>query len=252
MIKAIIVDDENTSIKSLRWEIENFCEGIQVVESFTNPIEAISAINYIKPDCIFLDIEMPEMDGFKLLSELRYRDFDLIITTAYDSYALQAFKESAIDYLLKPVDSDDLIKAVNKVKVNKTKNSLGKELQIVLHNLTQESSPKKIMIPLSGKTMYEYPENILYCKSDGNYTAIHFKNNEVEMISKKIKDVEKMFNHESFFRIHNSYVVNIQAIKEYIKTEGQHVVLENGTAIPVSRNKKNVLLRLLSNSYLSG
>ncbi len=247
MIKAIVVDDEQTAIKSLKWEIESFCTGIEVIDCFTNPIEAISAINYLKPDCVFLDIEMPEMDGFQLLNELKYRDFDLIITTAYDSYALKAFKESAIDYLLKPVDSDDLIKVVSKVKNNKNKNVLGNELKEVLQSLSSESANSKIAIPLAGKTLFVPPNDIIYCKSDGNYTTIYFKDKSKEMLSKKLKEVEQIINNKIFFRVHNSYVINTNYIKEYIKSDGQYLVLENGTSIPVARSKKNTLLQLLSN-----
>ena len=176
MIKAIIIDDESSAIKSLEWELNNFCEDIEVCESFTDPIEAISAINYLKPDCIFLDIEMPEMDGFQLLNSLKFRDFDLIITTAFDNYAIRAFKESAIDYLLKPIDSDDLIKSVAKIKGNKKDNTLGVELKKALENLVPKVSRSKIALPLSGKTLYVNSEDIMYCKSDGNYTEIYFKN----------------------------------------------------------------------------
>ena len=247
MIKAILVDDEQTAIKSLTWEIEKFCTDIEVVDSFTNPIDAISAINYIKPDCVFLDIEMPEMDGFQLLRGLKFRDFDLIITTAYDSYALKAFKESAIDYLLKPVDSDDLIKAVSKIKKNKNNNLLGSELKEVLQNISFNNTNHKIAIPLAGKTLFVYPEDIIYCKSDGNYTTIYFKDTSKEVLSKKIKEVEAFMHNAVFFRVHNSYLVNLTYIKEYIKNDGQYLVLENGVSIPVSRSKKNILLQLLTN-----
>lgn len=246
MIKAIIVDDELTAIRSLKWEIEKFCNDIEVVECFTNPIEAISAVNYIKPDCVFLDIEMPEMDGFQLLNELKFRNFDLIITTAYDSYALKAFKESAIDYLLKPVDSDDLVKAISKIKINKNKNLLGKELQGILQNISLEKKDHKIAIPLAGKTLFVLPSDIIYCKSDGNYSTIYFKDNTKEMLSKKLKDVEQLINNKSFFRVHNSYVVNINYIKEFIKSDGQYIVLENGISISVARSKKSALLNLLN------
>jgi two-component system LytT family response regulator len=247
MIKAIIVDDELTAIKSLKWEIENFCSGVEVIDSFTNPLEAISAINYLKPDCVFLDIEMPEMDGFQLLQELNYRDFDLIITTAYDSYALKAFKENAVDYLLKPVDTDDLLKSISKIKKNKSENLLGTDLQTVLDNISLKKSPSKISLPLTGKTIFVYPDDIIYCKSDGNYTTIYFKGDKREVLSKKIKDIEDIFHNNSFFRVHNSYLVNINYISEYIKNDGQYLVLENGVSIPVSRAKKTALFHLLSN-----
>ena len=246
MIKAIIIDDELSAIKSLEWEIKNFCEHLEVCESFTDPIEAISAINYLKPDCIFLDIEMPEMDGFQLLNSLKYRDFDLIITTAFDNYAIRAFKESAIDYLLKPIDSDDLVKSVAKIKANKEKNVLGLELKKVLESIIPKNNRTRISLPLSGKTIFVSSEDILYCKSDGNYTEIYFKNGDKEVLSKKLKTVEEIINNSTFFRVHNSYVVNIDCIKEFIKSDGQYLILENGATIPVSRSKKETLLQLLN------
>jgi len=247
MIKAIIVDDELTAIKSLQWEIENFCEDIEVTDSFTNPKEAISAINYIKPDCVFLDIEMPEMDGFQLLEKLDFRGFDLIITTAYDSYALKAFKESAIDYLLKPVDTDDLIKAVKKIQLNKSENNLGKELYAIIDRIKPQNNFNKITLALSGKTIYVEPHEILYCKSDGNYTEIMFIDHTKELISKKIKDIELMINNPLFFRIHNSYLVNINHIREFIKSDGQYIILDDSTNLPVSRAKRKELQEKLSN-----
>ncbi|QIE58891.1 response regulator [Rasiella rasia] len=143
MIRAILVDDELSAIKSLQWEIETFCKDVEICDTFTNPEEAISAINYLKPDCVFLDIEMPEMDGFQLINHLSYRDFDLIITTAFDNYAIKAFKESAVDYLLKPIDSDDLIKSVEKVIANKKKLSLGTEVKKILTNISNERKKRQ-------------------------------------------------------------------------------------------------------------
>jgi two-component system LytT family response regulator len=189
---------------------------------------------------------MPEMDGFQLLKKLQFRNFDLIITTAYDSYALKAFKESAIDYLLKPVDTDDLIKSVSKIKINKSKNVLGKELYQIIESITPKSSFSKVSLPLSGKTIFVNPNEILYCKSDGNYTEIYFENTKREVLSKKLKDVELIINNSLFYRVHNSYLVNINHVREFIRSDGQYLVLENGSTIPVSRSKRNTLLQLLN------
>lgn len=246
MIKGIIVDDELSAIKSLKWEIENFCENVKISDSFTSPLEAISAINYLKPDCVFLDIEMPEMDGFQLLTKLVYRDFDLIITTAYDNYAIRAFKESAIDYLLKPIDTDDLIKSISKIRKNKENSQLGKELQKVLGTFSINNSASKIALPLTGKIVYFDLEEIIYCKADGNYTEIYLKGNKREILSKKIKNVEELINNNNFFRVHNSFLVNIQHIREYIKGDGNYLVLDDQTKIPVSRSKKEEILQILS------
>ncbi len=241
MVQAILIDDEQSAIKSLKWEIEQFCHGVDIIGTYSNPVEAIDAINTSHPECVFLDIEMPEMDGFQLLEQLNFRDFDLIITTAYDSYALQAFKEKAIDYLLKPVDSDDLVRAVNKVKDNKSKNELGSKLKELISN---QSIFKKIALPLTGKTIFVNPAEILYCKSDGNYTEVYFKDAKKEMLSRKLKDVEAIINDDLFVRVHNSYIVNVNFIREYSKRDAV-VVLENGISIPVSRAKKEDLLRTL-------
>jgi two-component system LytT family response regulator len=245
MIKAIIVDDELNAIKNLKWEIENFSSDIDICDSFTNPIEAISAINYLKPDCVFLDIEMPEMDGFQLLKHLTYKDFDLIITTAYDNYAIKAFKEHAIDYLLKPIDSDELTETLSRVKKHKKLNSLGEEVKKILDDLTTTKKPKRLELPLLGKTIYVDMEDILYCKSDGNYTDIHMIDNQKETLSKKLKDIESKTTN-NFFRVHNSYLVNINFIKEFVKSDGHYLVLKDGSNIPVSRSKKNELQQLLT------
>lgn len=244
MIKAIIIDDEFNAIKNLKWEIENFCSDIEVCDTFTNPIEAISAINYLKPDCVFLDIEMPEMDGFQLLSQLSFRDFDLIITTAYDNYAIRAFREHAIDYLLKPVDSEDLLETISRVRQKQKENSLGEEVKKIIEKFTSNSQPKRLALPVVGKTIFVDMEDIIYCKSNGNYTEIHLINNQKEMLSKKLKHVEAQTD-SSFFRTHNSYLVNINYVKEFVKNEGLYLVLKNGQTIPVSRAKKTDLLKLL-------
>lgn len=247
MIKAIIVDDELNAIRSLKWEVEKFCKDIEIIDSFTNPIEAISAINYLKPDCIFLDIEMPEMDGFQLLNNLEYKNFDLIFTTAFDNYAIRAFKANAIDYLLKPIDTDDLLTSVAKIKKNKAKNTLGIDLESILKSLVPAKTKKKVPLAFSGKTVFVNSEDIMYCKSNGNYTDIFFKEKKKEVLSKKLKDVELLLKSENFFRVHKSYLVNVKCIKEFIKSDGHYLVLENDVTIPVARLKKNELLDFLCN-----
>jgi len=245
MIKAILVDDELNAIKNLTWELESFCDGIEVCDSFTDPVEAISAINYLKPDCVFLDIEMPEMDGFQLLAKLKYREFDLIITTAYDNYAIKAFKENAIDYLLKPIDSDDLIKAVERIKRNKKENGLGFEIQTIVDSLNPNSRSHKTAIPLAGKTLFVETDNIIYAKSSGNYTEIFFSNQKSELLTKKLKDVEELIGYHSFYRVHNSYLVNLNYVKEYVKSDGHYLILKDGKNIPIARSRKTELLQQL-------
>lgn len=245
MINAIIIDDEQDAIESLAWEIKMFCKEIKVIDTFTNPDEAISAINYLKPDCVFLDIEMPKMDGFQLLSQLSYRDFDLIITTAYDHYALKAFKENAIDYLLKPIDNEDLTKVAEKIKKNKQNRQLGFSLQNLIQPIEKKSN--KIAIPLSGKTVFLNIADVYYCKSDCNYTTIYLLNGNKYLYSKKIKDVHEIFNSDQIIRVHQSYLVNINHVKEYVKNEGYYLIIENNITIPVSKSNRAYILEAMKN-----
>lgn len=248
-IRAIIVDDEPAAISNLKWELENFCEDVEVIDSFTSPVEAISGINYLKPDCVFLDIEMPEKDGFTLLSELKFKKFQLIITTAYENYALQAFRENAIDYLLKPVDTDELKNAVEKIKSMKGTVDLSDQIQKVLQtNIHQQNTSQKISFAVDGKILLLKPAEILYCKSDGNYTEIYQVEKKVIVVSKNLKEVARKINHPNFLRIHNSYLVNTDFIMEYIKGDGGFVMMEDQTKIAVSRSKKNDLMQKIINT----
>ncbi len=249
MINALIIDDEINAIESLRWEIANFCKDVTVLDTFTNPIEAISAINYLKPDLVFLDIEMPQLDGFQLLKKLHFTEFDLIITTAYNQYAIQAFKENAIDYLLKPVDPDELIKAIEKAKKNKempvsNAKNMEKIFEKIIDNATNNNS-KKIPIALADKIVMVNKNDIVYCKSDGNYTHIYLKDDVKYFVSKNIKAITNLINSPEFIRVHKTYLVNATYIKEYIRGDGGEIILENKINIPVSRTNKQKVLQAL-------
>ncbi|MCW5519685.1 response regulator transcription factor [Aureitalea sp. L0-47] len=246
MLKAIIVDDETRAIKNLKWEIDKFCPELEVVECFSNPVEAISGIDYLKPDCVFLDIEMPQMDGFQLLKELRFRQFNLIITTAYDNYAIKAFKENAIDYLLKPIDSDDLTRAVAKIINRKEKHDLGFDVEKMLSSINSANRRKKISIPLSGKTLFVHSDEVVFCKSDGNYTEFYLADGRKEVITKNLKEVHEELLTDSFCRIHNSYCVNIEHIREYIRGEGYYLIMTNDHQIPVSRSRRDNLMQRIA------
>ena len=246
MIKAVIIDDEQLAIESLQWEIENFSNEVKIIETFTNPKDAISGINYLKPDLVFLDIEMPEIDGFQLLQLLDYRNFDLIITTAYNQYAIQAFKANAIDYLLKPIDPDDLLQAIEKVKTRQLNNNSTKNIETVLNKLIKsEFKQRKIPLSLNNKVIFVELEDILYCKSDGSYTTVYMKSGEDYLVSRSIKNFEELLPSEMFLRNHKSYIVNLNEIKELLKQGGGEIVLSNDKIIPVSRSYKQQIFDAL-------
>jgi two-component system LytT family response regulator len=240
-MRAIIVDDEAAAINSLSWELRKYPDFISIIETFTSPKEAISGINYLKPDCVFLDIEMPEMSGFSLLDKLEYRNFAIVITTAYNQYAIQAIKESAVDYLLKPVDQDDIQGVVEKLKKLNGSQNFQHHFEQTFKALSKASAPQVVQIPVSGKILFLRVDDVIYCESDGNYSKVFLESGEQIMVSKKLKELEDLLPARIFFRIHNSYIVHLLKVDEYIRTDG-YLVLSNDRKIPISRTKKDAFL----------
>jgi two-component system LytT family response regulator len=239
MIKAVIVDDEPKAIQSLTWELNHFRKDIEVIETFSSPEMAISFLNKTAntPDCLFLDIQMPTMDGFQFLEKLTNKDFAVVITTAYDEYAIKAIKHEAIDYLLKPIDSDDLSSTINKLKNLTTKNINYDKLEELFYKFNEENSRQKITINTDGKLIFLNVDDIIFIESDGNYSTLILKDNQKLVVTKKLKEVDALLPDKMFFRIHNSYIINLNKVKEFIKTEGYVVMLSNHK-IPVARQRK--------------
>lgn len=244
-MRTIIVDDEIAAINSLSWELRKYPDLIDIIDTFTSPREAIHGIHYLKPDCVFLDIEMPEMSGFSLLDRLEYRDFAVVITTAYNQYALKAIKESAIDYLLKPVDGDDIASVMEKLEKMDGTHHFRLQFEETFEALSNVSTPKVVKIPASGKILFLRVDEIVYCESDGNYSKVFLESGEEIMVSKKLKDLEDLLPAKLFFRIHNSYIVHLMKVNEYLRSEG-YLVLSNQIKIPISRNKKDAFLERMS------
>lgn len=243
MLKIILIDDEAKALQSLEYEIQELNEPIEILGKFTEVDQAIDFINNNPVDCIFLDIEMPKMNGFRLLENIPNRDFHVIITTAYEQYAIEALKGNALDYLLKPVDSDDLRETMVRIRESQLLKERHRAFEQALESLNRSGTnqQKKIGIPIDGKIVFLLPEEIIYCESDGNYCSIHLKGNKRLFISRKLKDVEKLLPPQYFYRIHHSYVVNIEKVREYLKTDG-YVILEENNRIPVSRQKRSIFL----------
>ena len=244
MLEAVIVDDEIKALQSLSWELTNFSDEIKVVASFTDPFEALNFLEINTPDCLFLDIEMPTMDGFQFIQKLKNKGFPVVITTAYNQYAIKALKNEAIDYLLKPIDTDDLNDTIVKIKKFNAKNFTADKLEKILLNLNSHSVQKKITINTDGKLLFLSSDEILYVESDGNYSTIYLVDGQKIVLTKKLKEVNELLPVESFYRIHNSFVVNINKIKEFLKTDG-YVVLQSNHKIPVSRQKRSDFLDML-------
>lgn len=244
MLQAVIVDDEIKALQSLTWELTNFSDEINVIASFTNPFEALDYLGGNTPDCLFLDIEMPTMDGFQFIQKLTNKNFPVVITTAYNQYALKAIKNEALDYLLKPIDTDDLEETIVKIKKFHTKNFTIERLEMALEKFNLRSMHKRITLSTDGKLLFLESDEILYAESDGNYSTIFLADGQKIVLTKKLKEINKLLPSDSFFRIHNSYIINLNKIKEFLKTDG-YVVLKSNHKIPVSRQKKSDFLDLL-------
>jgi two-component system LytT family response regulator len=248
MIAAIIVDDEPYSCESLATLLEKYCKNVKVIDLCYSAETALKSIPENKPNVLFLDVEMPGMNGFELLEKLDEINFHLVFTTSYDQYAIKAIRFSALDYLLKPIDREELQKAVEKVS-QKIKSTLPQQLEILLNKLHKTSSPnQKIALPTMEGLQLIAVDSIIYCASDSNYTIIYLKQKEKIIVSRTLKDIEQMLDEYSFIRVHHSYLINLREVEKYIKGEGGYLIMTDGSTVDVSRSRKEILMQKLQPS----
>lgn len=248
LIKTIIIEDEIQAVNALRNEIEVNCPDIDIRGVAYTITEAVSLINNIKPELIFLDVQLKDGTGFELLEQLTDKKFKIIFTTAYSQYALKAIKISALDYILKPIDSEELILAIKKVKSTKVEHSK-LQLESFIQNAKVNPLQKKLALHTSkGIFLYEL-ESIVRLKSEGNYTAIFFSNGKKEIVAKILRDFEELLESLGFVRIHNSHIINLNHLESYISKDGGYVILMDKTTLPVSKRRKSTLLALLNNDF---
>ncbi|HTJ49608.1 MAG TPA: LytTR family DNA-binding domain-containing protein [Cyclobacteriaceae bacterium] len=245
MVKCVIVDDELKSRESLKILLQDFCDNVEVCALCQNVAEAIEAIAEYKPDVVFLDIQMQRETGFDLLAKIKNIDFEVIFTTAYSEYAIKAFKFSAIDYLLKPIDIEELKKAVDKVEKKLNINISGR-LEQLLQNL-RPSAPQhfKLALPTSDGLIFVKVDTIVYCEANSNYTTIFTDDGKKHVVSRTLKEYEDMLEDHNFFRIHNSHIINLGSIKKYVRGDGGYVIMNNDVSLDVSKRRKEAFLSKL-------
>ena len=249
MIKAVIIDDEKDSIDTLKWKLENYCPDVSVISSFEKPADGVSYLKKNPVDLLFLDIEMPMLTGFDVLEELgRDISFDIIFITAYDNFGIQAVKFSALDYLLKPVQNKELKEAIDKHLKKSQQKIPSEQIDLLLNNVQAERKGKRGRIALASKESIEFvdPNDIVVCEANSNYTNIYLVEGRKRVISKTLKEFEEMLMQFDFFRPHNSHLINLGRVKEFIRGDGGYLVMENKMKIPVSKNRKEELMQLLS------
>ena len=245
-LNAILIDDELPSLQNLEQKLIEFCPDVKILAATQKPEEAISLLTDLKPDVVFLDIEMPRMNGFKMLEEVPEKNFEIIFTTAYNHYAIEAVRISAFDYLVKPVAVKDLQNAVARLVENRISHTPQK-LDILRQSLsnTRSQNDKISISTIDGMEFFEI-KDILRIESSSNYSEIFFKDNSHVLVSKILKDFEEILAPYRFFRIHHSHLINLAYIKKYLRGDGGQVILQNNEVIDVSRRKKDEFLKLIS------
>lgn len=249
MIKAIIVDDEKNGAEVLQFLIQENCSNVQIVGMEHSVDSAISSIQKHKPDLVFMDIEMPTGTGFDVIQHTSEAGYETIFITAYEHYAIKAFKTNAIDYLLKPVEIDELVNAVKNAEKRISTSNKNNNVAIESLILSAIQKNKKISIPSQEGILWVDLDDIIRFEADSNYTHVYIKNKKKIMVAKTLKSFEDQLPNTNFCRIHSAHLINLNEIEKYIKGDGGIVVLKDNTNVPVSRSNKAELLAKL-NLYL--
>jgi two-component system LytT family response regulator len=245
MIKAILVDDEANCLNSLNKLISDYCPEVQVDDRCRSGKKALESIEKLKPELVFLDIEMPVMNGFELLEHFKQIPFSVIFTTGYDQYAIKAIRFSALDYLLKPIDPKELVAAVHKVQVQKNP-PFAEQFRILMDQIQhKETSIAKIAVPTSEGFELILADQIIRCEADSNYTHLFLKNRTSIVACRTLKEMEEQLHDFNYFlRVHHSYIVNLNEVTKYIRGEGGYLIMADGSTVNVSHSRKDALLKL--------
>jgi len=240
-MKTLIIDDEIAAIENLEILLGKYCKEVEIVGTARSAKEGYELINKEAPELVLLDIEMPHGSGFDLLKKFSNPSFTVIFTTAYNQYAIQAIKFSALDYLLKPIDIEELISAISKVE---KKNAIDNErVNLLLENFDTKSN-KRLALPKDGGYSIVKVENIIRCEASDNYTTFHIEDKKPILVSKTLKEFEKLLPKDQFLRVHQSHLINLNKVEEYYKTDGAYVLMEDGSTVSISRRKKDEFEKL--------
>lgn len=246
-MRIAIIDDEVHCIESLVIYLNRLFPEMVIVYKSNKVQEAVDRLSKMEIDLLFLDIEMPGLSGFELLEQLPNRKFDVIFTTAYSQYAVQAFKARAINYLLKPIDGDELTAAVDEWKTelpNKQGNADAQLDQLLEHLKKEGILKRKISIPISDGYEFIEVDRIMYCQSDSNYTTLFLSDGRNVLICKTMKEVEKTLDNFLFIRVHRSYLINPNYLKEYHRNDGGYLTMQDSKEIPISQQKRDLITSL--------
>lgn len=247
MIRCVLIDDENNSLEMMEWLIKTYCPQVSIVAMCNSSEKGIEAIKKFKPDVVFLDIEMPHMNGFDMLEQFDKLFFDVVFCTAYDQFAIKAFKYSALNYLLKPVDPSDLQETFRRLEEKKSSPSK-EQIEMLLQNIRGNAKPpvQRIALTTNDGMIFVSTQDILYCEAESNYTSVVLKGGKRILVSKVLKDIDETLSGNDFYRIHNSFLININHIKKYVRGDGGYVIMENDVTISISRSRRQEFMELFS------
>lgn len=250
-MKALIIDDEPDNVRLLALQLARHCPQVELVGQFTDSTDGLRAIQTLRPGLVFLDIEMPIVNGFQLLEKVGEINFHIVFVTAYDQYAVRAFRFSALDYLLKPIDTVDLIATVHRAENTARINPQQLELMRQYYPPAGwplgaagggSSANGRIALPHASGMVFVDTKQIVYCEADSNYTRFHLEGGEQYMVAKTLGDVQEVLETRDFVRVHRQYMVNLNHIQKLVKGEGTYLLLSNGVSIPVARQQKDRLM----------
>jgi len=245
-MRAILVDDELANLENLQVLLTKNCPDVKVVDTASNIEDAFDKINLHRPDLLFLDIQMGKTTGFDLLNQLGVKTFEVIFVTAYDNYGIQAVKFAALDYLLKPVDPDELMVAVSKAENRIANKMSGEQLNFLLNQIKRsEPAAPKIALPQQHEIRYVSVDDIVRCVADNTYTFFHLSSSERILISKPLKEYSDLLKPQGFVRSHQSHLVNPKFVKSWLKEDGGTLLMNNGDKIPVSKPNREIVKALL-------
>jgi two-component system, LytTR family, response regulator len=244
MIKCVIVEDDKMSQMALVDTLAAHCRNVEVVAVCDTPEDGVRAIGKLFPTLVLLDIEMPGMSGFEMLKLVGDIDFEVIFTTSYNEYVLDAIRSNAFDYLIKPVKPEELKASVERL-VQKRVRSRNQKFEQLAESLSSGNKNRRIALPTFEGYIFIYVRDIVHCKSESNYTTIHMSGGDKILVTRTLKEIEESVNSADFFRVHNSHFVNLASVKKYIRGSGGYLVMNDGATINIARNRKDKFLKVL-------
>lgn len=247
MIKAVIIDDEKASREALHGLLKRYCKNVEVIGQADGYQSGIQLLKSNKPDVVFLDIQMPDGTGFKLLEDIEDIDFEVIFSTAFDQYAIKAIKYSALDYLLKPVNPEDLINSIEKLEEKLKRGKDNANIRFLIDSIkTKNNEPKKIVLSTFKEMHIVEIDTIIRCESEDYYTKFFLIDGKSIMVSRTLKENEEMLTEYNFLRTHKSHLINLRYVKSFLKMDGGSILMTDGTRIPVSRRKRELVMNTLT------